>query len=155
MSAQEDVTAEIEELAAIKKHSHPVIAVVVLVGGTLALLVAICLSISFGAADINLETVWQAVFQFNPDLTPHQIIQEIRLPRVLGAAMVGACFAVAGALMQGMTRNPLADSGLLGLNAGAAFMLALCFAFLPSLPYMYLIMFSFLGAGLGVGIVYG
>lgn len=155
MSAQDDVTAEIEELAAIKKHSHPVIAVVVLVGGTLALLVAICLSISFGAADINIKTVWLAVFQFNPDLTPHQIIQEIRLPRVLGATMVGACFAVAGALMQGMTRNPLADSGLLGLNAGAAFMLALCFAFFPSLPYMYLIMFSFLGAGLGVGIVYG
>ena len=46
--------------------------------------------------------------------------------------MVGSCFAVAGALMQGMTRNPLADSGLLGLNAGAAFMLALCFALFPA-----------------------
>ena len=57
--------------------------------------------------------------------------------------------------MQGMTRNPLADSGLLGLNSGAAFMLAVCFAFFPGLPYMYLILWSFVGAGLGVAIVYG
>ncbi|WP_162868726.1 iron chelate uptake ABC transporter family permease subunit, partial [Klebsiella pneumoniae] len=57
--------------------------------------------------------------------------------------------------MQGLTRNPLADSGLLGLNAGAAFMLALCFAFFPGLPYIYLIMYSFVGAGIGAGIVYG
>lgn len=155
MSTPVEVSTEREELTKIKKHSRPVIAVVVLFGGMFALLMAIGLSISFGAADIQLATVWTAVFQFNPDVTAHQIIREIRLPRVLGAAMVGACFAVAGALMQGLTRNPLADSGLLGLNAGAAFMLAICFAFLPGLSYMYLILYSFLGAGLGAGIVYG
>ncbi len=137
------------------KRSRPIRAIIVLFGGMLALLLAIGLSISFGAADIQLATVWTAVFSFNPDVTAHQIIREIRLPRVLGAAMVGACFAVAGALMQGMTRNPLADSGLLGINAGAAFMLAICFALWPSLPYLYVILFSFLGAGLGAGIVYG
>lgn len=155
MSSSAELSAEREKLSEVKKHSHPIIALVVLFGGLFGLLLAIALSISFGAADIKLGTVWAAVFNFNPDLTSHQIIREIRLPRVLGAAMVGACFAVSGALMQGMTRNPLADSGLLGLNAGAAFMLALCFAFLPGLPYMYLIMFSFMGAGFGVGIVYG
>jgi iron complex transport system permease protein len=57
--------------------------------------------------------------------------------------------------MQGMTRNPLADSGLMGINSGAGFALALCFAFLPNLPFMYLILYSFLGAGAGAGIVYG
>lgn len=57
--------------------------------------------------------------------------------------------------MQGMTRNPLADSGLLGLNAGAVFMLACCFAFFPHLPYLFVILFSFIGAALGAGIVYG
>lgn len=113
------------------------------------------LSISFGAADIKLSVVWEAIFNFNPELTPHQIIWEIRLPRILGGAMVGACFAVAGAIMQGMTRNPLADSGLLGLNAGAGFALAICFAFFPGMPYMYIILYSFLGAGLGVLLVYG
>ena len=91
-------------------------------------MLGIALSISLGAAEIDLRNVWEAVFFFNPDVTEHQIIQELRLPRVLGGAMVGACFAVSGAIM-GMTRNPLADSGLLGLNAGAGFAIALCFSF--------------------------
>jgi len=155
MSTRAEVSAEIEVLTETNKQSRPIVAIIILFGGIFALLVSIALSISFGAADIKLATVWTAVFHFNPDLTAHQIIREIRMPRVLGAAMVGSCFAVAGALMQGMTRNPLADSGLLGLNAGAAFMLALCFAFFPGLPFMYLIMYSFLGAGLGAAIVYG
>lgn len=155
MSTPVEESTEIEELTNIKKQSRPIRAMVILFGGLVALVFAIALSISFGAADIKLATVWSAVFDFNPDLTTHQIIREIRMPRVLGAAMVGACFAVAGALMQGLTRNPLADSGLLGLNAGAAFMLALCFAFFPGLPYIYLIMYSFVGAGIGAGIVYG
>ncbi|WP_240613520.1 FecCD family ABC transporter permease [Pueribacillus theae] len=137
------------------KGSRPIMATFVLIGGMIGLLFAIGLSVSFGAADIDFATVWSAVFQYSPELTSHQIIQEIRLPRVLGAALVGACFAVSGTIMQGMTRNPLADSGLLGLNAGAAFMLAVCFAFFPNLPYMYIIHFAFLGAALGAGLVYG
>jgi len=140
---------------AVKFRSRPWAATLILVGGIAALAFGMALSVSFGAADIKLAIVWEAIFNFNPDLTQHQIIQELRLPRVLGGAMVGACFAVAGAIMQGMTRNPLADSGLLGLNAGAGFMLAVCFAFFPGLPFMYLILYSFLGAGLGAGLVYG
>lgn len=136
-------------------RSRPLAASFILIGGLFALVFGIAISVSFGAADIQIATVWEAIFRFNPEVTQHQIIQEIRLPRVLGGAMVGACFAVAGAIMQGMTRNPLADSGLLGLNAGSGFMLAICFAFFPGLPYMYLILYSFLGAGLGAGLVYG
>lgn len=136
-------------------RSRPMAATLILIGGSFALLLGIAISVSFGAADIQMSTVWEAIFRFNPEVTQHQIIQEIRLPRVLGGALVGACFAVAGAIMQGMTRNPLADSGLLGLNAGSGFILAICFAFFPGLPYMYLILYSFLGAGLGAGLVYG
>lgn len=136
-------------------RSRPLAASLILFGGLIALVLGMAVSISFGAADISLSIVWQAVFQFNPDLTPHQIIQELRLPRVLGGALVGASFAVAGAIMQGMTRNPMADSGLLGLNAGAGFVLALCFAFFPGLSYNQLILYSFIGAGLGAGMVFG
>ena len=50
---------------------------------------------------------------------------------VAGAFLVGSCFALSGALMQGVTRNPLADSGLLGINAGASLAMALSFAFWP------------------------
>lgn len=144
-----------EAAKAVSLKSRPWTAALILVGGVIALLLSIGVSVSFGAADIRFLTVWQAIFHYNPDLTQHQIIQELRLPRVLGGALVGSSFAVAGAIMQGMTRNPLADSGLLGLNAGAGFAMALCFAFFPGLPFMYLILYSFLGAGLGAGLVYG
>lgn len=138
-----------------KLRSRPLAATFILIGGLAALVIGIALSVSFGAADIAFATVWEAVFRFDVDMTQHQIIQELRLPRVLGGALVGASFAVAGAMMQGMTRNPMADSGLLGLNAGAGFVLALCFAFFPGLPFMQLILYSFLGAGIGAGLVFG
>ncbi|MGN7761683.1 FecCD family ABC transporter permease [Paenibacillus sp. 22594] len=139
----------------VKLRSRPWAATLILVGGLIALALGIAVSVSFGAADIKLPVVWNAVFHFNPDITDHQIIRELRLPRVLGGVMIGASFAVAGAIMQGMTRNPLADSGLMGINSGAGFALALVFAFMPNLPFMGLILYAFAGAGAGAAIVYG
>lgn len=135
-------------------YARPWAATSILVGGMIALVLSIGLSVSFGAADIRFVTVWEAVFHYNPDLTSHPVIQELRLPRVLGGAIVGACFAVAGAIMQGMTRNPLAEPGLLGINSGAGFALALCFAYKPGLPYMALILYSFVGAAVGAALVF-
>ena len=93
-------------------------------------------------------------FDYNPKLTQHQIIYELRLPRVIGAAVVGAAFAVAGAVMQGVTRNPLADAGVLGINAGAMFVVALSFAFFPHMPYSYLMIVSFIGAVLSTVLIF-
>jgi len=138
-----------------KIRTRPLVATLIMIGGVIALIIGMAVSVSFGAANIDIATVWEAVFTFDQSITAHQIIQELRLPRVLGGAMVGACFAVSGAIMQGMTRNPLADSGLLGINAGAGFMLAICFAFFPGMPYLNIIMFAMLGAGLGMLLVFG
>ncbi|HDR7664861.1 MULTISPECIES: FecCD family ABC transporter permease [Bacillus] len=120
----------------------------------LCLIGSIFLAVAFGAKDIHLETVWAAVFDYNPKLTQHQIIYELRLPRVIGAAIVGAAFAVAGAVMQGVTRNPLADAGVLGINAGAMFVVALSFAFFPHMPYSYLMIVSFIGAVLSTVLIF-
>ncbi|EJR53645.1 MULTISPECIES: FecCD family ABC transporter permease [Bacillus] len=120
----------------------------------LCLIGSIFLAIAFGAKDIHLQTVWAAVFDYNPKLTQHQIIYELRLPRVIGAAVVGAAFAVAGAVMQGVTRNPLADAGVLGINAGAMFVVALSFAFFPHMPYSYLMIVSFMGAVLSTVLIF-
>ncbi|UKS24457.1 iron ABC transporter permease [Paenibacillus sp. HWE-109] len=138
-----------------KLRSRPLVATIILFGGLAALLLGLAVSVSVGAADIKLSTVWNAVFHFNPELTQHQIIQELRMPRALAGALVGIGFAISGAIMQGMTRNPLADPGLLGINAGSGFVLAFCFAFYPGLPFHYLILFSFIGAAVGTGLVYG
>ncbi len=143
------------EAAEPQLRSRPAAATIIMIGGIAALIFSIALSISFGAADIKLSVIWDSVFHFNPTSNDHQIIRDLRLPRVLGAVLVGASFAVAGAIMQGMTRNPLADSGLLGLNSGAVLVMSLCFAFFPELPYMNLIMFSFIGAAVGAGLVFG
>lgn len=120
----------------------------------ICLIGAIFLAVAFGAKDIHLQTVWAAVFDYNPKLTQHQIIYELRLPRVIGAAVVGAAFAVAGAVMQGVTRNPLADAGVLGINAGAMFVVALSFAFFPHMPYSYLMIVSFIGAVLSTVLIF-
>ncbi|HDR7657980.1 MULTISPECIES: FecCD family ABC transporter permease [Bacillus] len=120
----------------------------------LCLIGSIFLAIAFGAKDIHLQTVWTAIFDYNPKVTQHQIIYELRLPRVIGAAVVGAAFAVAGAVMQGVTRNPLADAGVLGINAGAMFVVALSFAFFPHMPYSYLMIVSFIGAVLSTVLIF-
>ncbi|MED0936178.1 iron ABC transporter permease [Bacillus mobilis] len=120
----------------------------------LCLIGSIFLAIAFGAKDIHLQTIWAAVFDYNPKVTQHQIIYELRLPRVIGAAVVGAAFAVAGAVMQGVTRNPLADAGVLGINAGAMFVVALSFAFFPHMPYSYLMIVSFIGAVLSTVLIF-
>lgn len=136
-------------------QSRPAAAVMILILGIGAILFGLALSVSVGAADIRLATVWEAVFRFNPDLQQHQIIRELRIPRALAGALVGACFAVAGAIMQGMTRNPLADSGLLGLNAGASAALALTFAFAPSVSFLYIMLYCFIGAAAASLMVFG
>ena len=63
-------------------------------------------SITLGAADINPQTVYQALLHFDSNNFQHLIIQTVRLPRVLSGVIVGASLAVAGAIMQGLTRNP-------------------------------------------------
>lgn len=120
----------------------------------LALPFSIGISVSFGAVDIELTTVWQATFHFNPDITTHQVIQELRLPRAITAALVGAALAVSGALMQGMTRNPLASPSIMGVTDGAAFALVLIMAFFPAVSNLGLTTASLVGAGVAVVLVF-
>ncbi|MDO7904846.1 iron ABC transporter permease [Paenibacillus sp. JX-17] len=108
------------------------------------------ISISLGAKELTVGTVWSAVFHYDSGLTSHQIVHELRLPRVLGAWITGMAFAAAGAVMQGVTRNPLADSGILGINSGSSLAVAVSFALLPGLTYWAVIGLSFLGAALAM-----
>lgn len=144
-------TVQVEEQAAGK----PVAALLILTAGVILLLFTMAVSIAFGATEINLKTVWEAIFHFDEEKAAHTIIHELRMPRALAAVLIGAALAVSGAIMQAMTRNPLASPSIMGVTAGASFMMALAYAFLPSASYMILMMFSFTGAGLGAGLVFG
>lgn len=138
-----------------KKKSHAWVALLIIIGGSGLLIFTMAFSITKGAAEIPLSTVWDALFNFEAENTHHLIVIDLRLPRVIASALVGAAFAVSGAIMQGTTRNPMADSGLMGLNAGAGFALSICFAFFPGSGYMKTILFSFCGAALGAALVNG
>ena len=126
-----------------------------LVISIILLILFIGMSISVGAANIKLSTVWNAVFQFNPNIQAHQIIQEIRLPRTLGAALVGAALAVSGAILQGITRNPLASPSILGVSDGAAFALVICLVYIPTATMAEQSVASFIGAGIATAIIFG
>lgn len=111
-------------------------------------------SISFGAADMRLATAWEAIFRFDPAMTDHQIIRTLRLPRTVADLIVGSSLAVCGAIMQGTTHNPLADSGLMGISSGAAFAIALSLAFFPGSAYWEIMLLACLGAALATGMTY-
>lgn len=119
------------------------------------LIAAVSLSLVTGSVELTLRDALNAFIDFDPADNGHVIIREIRTPRAVAAAIAGAAFAVAGAVMQAVTRNPLAEPGLIGLNAGALFFLTIAFIFLPGLPFTYLMLISFAGALFSALIVLG
>lgn len=131
-----------------------------------ALLVVILLAVSFGSTSIPVSTIAQillngtGIFHFarHWDPSAEVIVWQIRMPGVIGAALVGCALAVAGVLFQGMLRNPLADPFLIGTSSGAALGAAIAFVlpfdtiyglFFPLVPLL-----AFVGAVLTVILVY-
>ncbi|MEN3090064.1 MAG: iron ABC transporter permease [Staphylococcus pseudoxylosus] len=123
-----------------------IIAVLLLIG-------ALIISILFGDAKIHLSTIFEAVFNYDSKNQQHNIISEIRIPRDIGAILVGVALGTSGAVIQGVTKNGLADPSLIGLNSGASFMLALTFAFYPTAPFLVMMFTGFIGALMGGFIV--
>jgi iron complex transport system permease protein len=139
--------------AARRRAARPV-AVTLIVGGSI-LILTVLVSVAVGAADVSLADVIRSVFAYDPSDRAQVVIHEVRLPRVLLGLVVGASFAVTGAVMQAMTRNPLADPGLLGVNAGALLFLVLGLALLGNPTFTALILLSFAGAAAGGALVVG
>ncbi|WP_280464271.1 iron chelate uptake ABC transporter family permease subunit [Nocardia cyriacigeorgica] len=110
-----------------------------------ALLIVCLLGLVVGAKAIPVQAVWSALWgaQSSPDAL---IVTDYRLPRTLLGLLAGLALGVAGCLMQGLTRNPLADPGLLGINAGAAFAIAMAVAFLGVEKITAYVWFGFAGA---------
>lgn len=112
-------------------------------------------SVRFGAAQIGTAEVIGAFVDYDPNDEEDLIIRTLRVPRAIIAALVGASLAVAGAIMQGLTRNPLADPGILGIEAGAALaVVGAVFLFGVSSLSSYAL-FAFLGGGVTACFVYG
>ena len=132
--------------------------------GVLLLLVVsgtIC-SFLYGARSIPAEDVWAALRDLpatssSPEEVPvnQRVVAELRLPRTILAIIVGAALGVAGALIQGHTRNPLADPGILGISSGAALSVVASYALLGiSAPWATAVV-AFLGAIAATALVFG
>ena len=111
-------------------------------------------SLAVGSKSIPLGTVIEAFTSYDSAVTDHLIVRDLRLPRTILAVLVGAALGVAGALMQGVTRNPLADPGLLGVNAGAAFAVVLAIWAFDTTEVLGLVWFAFVGAAITSVLVY-
>jgi iron complex transport system permease protein len=84
------------------------------------LFVAICA----GAKSIPLKIVWDSIFHYE-DVLDMQLVRDVRIPRVICTALIGGILGVTGAMMQGVTRNPIAEPSLMGITQGATFAIAI------------------------------
>ncbi|MFE9913847.1 FecCD family ABC transporter permease [Micromonospora sp. NPDC005553] len=123
-----------------------------LVTAVALLAVIVVLSIAVGAKAMPLADVWSGLL--HRDATEYAVVHRMRLPRTLLGLLAGTALGVAGAVMQALTRNPLADPGLLGINAGASAAVATAAAFLGVTAVGGYVWFALLGAAAVTALVY-
>jgi iron complex transport system permease protein len=114
--------------------------------------VVVC-SIALGSKALPLGTVWQALVDSDGS-NDHLIVRSLRVPRTLLGLGVGAALGLAGAVMQGVTRNPLADPGILGVDAGAALAVAVAIYTFDVTSLSHYVWFAFAGAAAASTVVY-
>jgi iron complex transport system permease protein len=117
------------------------------------LLACICASVVYGYTDTSWKTAIDAFEAFNGS-NDHLIITNVRFPRAIVAAVVGAALAVAGALMQALTKNPLASPGIFGVNAGAGFFVVVSMLIFHVQSLQANAWIAFAGAAIAAFIVY-
>lgn len=118
-----------------------------------ALIAALCacslsfaLSLTVGPKNVGVDGIIEALFQYDAANEAHLIVRDIRLPRALLGLLVGGSLAMAGAVMQGVTRNPLAGPSIMGLSGGGTLAMLAALIAIPGLSYNGSIAASFLGA---------
>jgi iron complex transport system permease protein len=121
--------------------------------GLLAVLAAVALSVCIGGRPSTLLEAWHAMV--TPSGTVMDVtIRELRWPRTVTAVVVGVCLGVAGVLVQGHTRNPIADPGLLGINQGAALAIVAVTALVGTVAPLTQALLAFAGALVAVVVVF-
>jgi iron complex transport system permease protein len=111
-------------------------------------------SLALGAKAIPVGTVADALFGYDPTIPDHVVVWSHRVPRTAIGILVGVSLGLAGVLMQGVTRNPLADPGLLGINAGASLAVVLAIQGVGISSVLGYVWFAFAGAAVAAVAVY-
>ncbi len=119
---------------------------IVLAFGGLLLIALLLVSVSMGNKPIVLSVTWQAIWAFDSTNSDHLLVQHLRIPRSFVAIVAGVALGTAGVVIQAITRNPLADSGILGINAGATLAVVLAIAVLGIYDLSVHMLFGIFGA---------
>lgn len=135
------------------KDSRKAFRLLVLVVLIVLALASMVLSLIFGSADISLSKIWHTLWASQITDTQEMVIWNIRFPRNIVAALVGASLAVAGAILQAVMKNPLADPQIVGVSSGAGLAGVIILILFPG--YEYLVpMVAFVGAMVAALMVY-
>ena len=126
-----------------------------LVAALVVLVLAMGASVFFGTKPMPFSHAWDALFSYDPTIDDHIVVRTMRVPRTWLGLMVGAALGMAGAVMQGVTRNPLADPGILGIEAGAALAVVIGIQTLGISSFGGYVWLAFAGAALASVVVYG
>ncbi|MFY0406221.1 FecCD family ABC transporter permease [Solicola sp. PLA-1-18] len=111
-----------------------------------ALLAACLLSVRYGSRPLTMSDVLGALGNTDPTDTDQLVVRTLRIPRTIAGVMVGVALGLSGAVMQGVARNPLADPGLLGVNAGAALFVVIGISVFGVSAASGYVWFAFVGA---------
>ena len=124
-----------------------------LLAAAAALAMACALSLAIGTENVDPMTVWRALTHYT-DTGDEWIVHELRIPRTLLGIVVGVALGLSGALIQGVSRNPLADAQILGINSGAGLFVVAAIAFLGLRSAWSYVWFAFVGAFVAMALVY-
>ncbi|MCX4802442.1 FecCD family ABC transporter permease [Streptomyces sp. NPDC058682] len=138
--------------AAVARPRHAARAAGLLAALAVLALIAV-VSIAVGAKQMSLDEVWHGLFAYAG--TPSDVVvRDLRIPRTLLGLMVGLGLGLSGAVMQALTRNPLAEPGILGVNAGAAAAVVSAISFFGASSLNEFVWWAFLGAAFVSVLVY-
>ncbi|MFG2619923.1 FecCD family ABC transporter permease [Streptomyces sp. NPDC048507] len=140
------------QAAAAPRTRHGVRAAGLLAALAVLALVAVA-SIAVGAKAMPLADVWHGLFHYS-GTTNDVVVRDLRIPRTLLGVLVGLALGLSGAVMQALTRNPLAEPGILGVNAGAAAAVVSAISFFGAASLEEFVWWAFLGAALVSVLVY-
>lgn len=125
-----------------------------LVIALVVLMLAVLASLAWGTKTIEIGAVLAAFTEYDPASSDHLIVRELRVPRTVLGVLAGVALGLAGGVMQGLARNPLADPGILGVNAGAALAVVIAIYWFGIGDLLGFVWFAFAGAAIAGVVVY-
>lgn len=121
---------------------------------TLLLMTGMYTALRFGAVSFSHKELLTVLYHPFRDSKTQDVIIDIRLPRIIAALFVGAAMTQAGSLIQGITRNAIADPGILGINSGAGLALVISYALFKNIQYTQILLICILGSAISAIIVF-